>query len=265
MKRRIFNPGLRDHINIIVRIPAYTERTILFMYITQKRFMARLLTLEDLQRQIERARDRLSRDRAILMALAPLPGDFCRDAYGFSYLRAERLCMDAIAERLEEISWLPVHLDPQAEVLPESKQTIKKWLSSSPEKQPSSEAFGNDFVHALARTALVNGWQSPDFKSALGRVGDLFHDLSCVIGLIYYGIWMTENGFGGVAISDPRDLERTARELAALSRSPEIVQYLYQRQKLLAAERKKEKHKKGAPTLHIVKDTRPPDGPFPPA
>lgn len=214
--------------------------------------MARLLTLDDLQKHIERARGNLALERESLLALSPLPDDFCRDAYGFSYMRAERVGMDAISERLEEVSWLPMQLDPHAEILPESKQTIKKWLSSSWQKQPSSENFGNDFIHALTRVALSSGWENPEFQAAVTRVGELFHDLSCLIGLIYYGIWMTENGFGGVAITDPYDLARTTKELAALSLSPEIMDYLYQRQKLLAEGRPKDK-KKG-PFLHLVAD-----------
>jgi len=214
--------------------------------------MARLLTLDDLQKHIERARRDLSLERESLLSLSPLPENFSRDAYGFSYMRAERIGMDAISERLEEVSWLPMQIDPNAEILPESKQTIKKWLSSSSQIQPSSEIFGNDFIHALARVALSSGWESAEFHKAVDRVGALFHDLSCLIGLIYYGIWMTENGFGGVAITNPYDLEQTTKEIAALSHSPEIMDYLYQRQKLLAEGQPQNKKKN--PCLHLVPD-----------
>ncbi len=223
--------------------------------------MARLLTLDDLQKHIEQARHALSLERETLLSLAPLPDDFSRDSYGFSYMRAERIGMRAIAESLDGVSWLPMQLDPNIEILPESKQIIKKWLSSSPEKQPDSAAFGNDFVHALTRVALVEGWDSPEFRSAVGRVGDLFRDLSCLLGLIYYGIWMTENGFGGVAITNPYDLEGTTKEIASLSHSPEIMNYLYKRQRLFA-ETNGEKRKKKSPPLHLVTDpASPPDRP----
>ena len=167
--------------------------------------MGRLLTLDDLQATFDLAREKLSRERGEILAAAPLPTGFSRDAYGFSYMRAERIGMDIISERLNEISWLPMQLDPQAEILLENKKAMKAWLHSSSSGQPDNSAFGNDFIHALTRVALLKGWESPEFHALSLRIGGLFHDLSCLIGLIYYGVWMAENGITGVPVTDPRD------------------------------------------------------------
>lgn len=221
--------------------------------------MGRLFTLDDLQKQFEQARDKLSHDRLELLAIAPLPEKFSHDEYGFSYLRAERIGMGVIMQCLKEVSWLPMKLDPMTEVVLEDKKAIKKWLSSSPTVQPDSEAFGNDFIHTLTRVALTEGWQSQCFRTTALRVGELFHDLSCLIGLIYYGVWLAENGIASLPISNPDDLERTAREIATMTRSPEITQFLHQKKLTIKDEKVKEKTeapeiKKTRPTLRVIEN-----------
>ncbi len=210
--------------------------------------MGRLLTLEDLQKQFDMTRDTLALARKAILDASPLPPDFSRDSYSFSYLRAERIGMAIITNRLEDISFLPMHLDPRVEIMMESKTSIKKWLGSSSHDQPDSACFGNDFIHALTRVAITFGWQSPEFRSMAHRIGELFHDLSCLIGLIYYGVWMAENGIGGVLVSDPYDLERTAREIFDLTMSPEVLE--------LIADNKRATQKT-TPSLHIVPDMDP--------
>jgi hypothetical protein len=214
--------------------------------------MGRLLTLEDLQAQFDIAREKLSLDRRKILDSTPLPEDFCRDSYGFSYLRAERVGLGVIMDSLKEIAWLPMQLDPQAEVLLENKNAIKKWLCSAARAQPDSTAFGNDFIHALTRVALVHGWESPEFRVTAVRVGALFHDLSCLIGLIYYGVWMAENGIMGVPVTNPYDLTLTAREISDLTRSPEVARLLLQHKE--AAARKHSGKKKGVPSLHVIEN-----------
>jgi hypothetical protein len=216
--------------------------------------LAKLLTLEDLQQHFENARDRLAHDRQSILSLAPLPDNFNRDEYGFSYMRAERIGMEAITERLEKISWLPMQLDPQSEIILENRNAMKKWLASAQNAQPDGEAFGNDFIHALTRTALLDGWDSKKFKNLATQVGSLFHDLSCLIGLIYYGVWMSENGIAGVPISDPDNLERTAQEIAALTQSPEVMRLLKQRKTVEKKESHKALEKKRGPVLHLIHD-----------
>ena len=216
-------------------------------------FVGQILTLDDLQMRFEVAREKLSHDRAEILAAAPLSPDFSRDAYGFSYIRAERLGLDAVMEQLDEVSWLPMRLDPETEFLLDSKASIKKWLRSSTPGQPDSDVFGNDFVHALTRVALTSGWKSPEFRLMARRIGGLFRDLSCLIGLIYYGVWMAENGIMGVPVSDPSDLGRTAKEFSDLTHSPEIALFITQRG---GGTTKDCSSKKGpGPALRVIENT----------
>jgi hypothetical protein len=226
--------------------------------------MAQILTLGDLQKHFEEARDKLSRDRQNILETAPLPEGFNRDEYGFSYMRAERIGMEVITQSLREVSWLPMQLDPQSEILLENREGMKKWLGSPFKGQPDGDVFGNDFIHALTRSALTQGWQSNEFRALATRIGTLFHDLSCLIGLIYYGVWMSENGIEGLPITNPEDLERTAQEIALLTRSPEVARLLKKRKQ--AVEGKKEgasRKKKAPPVLRVIENVNWNDGSSP--
>ncbi len=214
--------------------------------------MAKLLTLGDLQKHFEEAREKISRDRLDIVHTAPLPENFNRDEYGFSYLRAERLGMEVITHSLKEVSWLPMQLDPQAEILLENRDSMKKWLASTSQAQPDGNVFGNDFIHALTRCALTKGWNSNEFRALALRIGELFHDLSCLIGLIYYGVWMSENGIEGLPITNPEDLERTAQEIAMLTRSPEVAQLLKKRKQV--AKKASDDRKKARPVLRVIEN-----------
>lgn len=218
--------------------------------------MAKLLTLGDLQTHFEQARDKLARDRQEILAASPLPAAFNRDEYGFSYIRAERIGLEIITHSLKEVSWLPMQLDPHSEIMLENRNGMKKWLGSKESGQPDGEVFGNDFIHALTRAALNEGWHSQDFRALALRIGELFHDLSCLIGLIYYGVWMSENGIEGLHISDPEDLERTAQEIAHLTRSPEVAQLLKKRKLASEARKTAEKKKKTPPVLRVIENAQ---------
>jgi hypothetical protein len=227
--------------------------------------MPKILTLGDLQKHFEEARDKLSHDRQEIILSAPLPSDFSRDEYGFSYMRAERIGMEVITHSLREVAWLPMQLDPQSEILLENKASMRKWLSSSQAGQPNGDVFGNDFIHALTRSALVDGWHSSNFQALALRIGELFHDLSCLIGLIYYGVWMAENGIEGLPITNPDDLERTAQEIALLTRSPEVAQLLKKRKQSEVSKKTLEsKQKKSRPILHVINNNNWEDGPISP-
>lgn len=223
----------------------------------ERGFMARLLTLEDLQAHFDFARDQLSLERISILKSTPLPHDFSRDVYGFSYMRAERLGLQTIVDALREVSWLPMQLDPQTEVLMASKEGLRKWIAAPARGQPDSSDFGNDFIHALARVALVKGWESAEFRLAALRIGQMFHDLSCLIALIYYGVWMAENGIRGVPVSNPYDLLQTAKEISLLSRSPEVARILEARERSLARSPKKK-----PPKFRVITNTDPPEGPL---
>ncbi|MDE2028928.1 MAG: hypothetical protein KGI97_00015 [Alphaproteobacteria bacterium] len=211
-----------------------------------------LLTLDDLQKHFEETRDKLSRDRMDILSSAPLPDDFDRDKYGFSYFRAERIGMEVISHSLEEIAWLPMQLDPKSEIMLENRKGLKRWLGSPLHRQPDGQVFGNDFIHALTRTALAHGWNSAPFRALALRIGELFHDLSCLIGLIYYGVWMSENGIAGLPVSDPADLERTAQEIEMITRSPEVAVLLRERKK--AENKQKARKKKAKLVLRVIEN-----------
>lgn len=219
--------------------------------------MGRLLTLDDLQKQFDLTREALANTRQDILSSAPLPENYSRDAYSFSYLRAERIGLNIISDRLEQISFLPMRLDPKVEILGESKDALKRWIRTSPQEQPDSTNFGNDFIHAMTRVAMMYGWQSPEFNATSYRIAELFHDLSCLIGLIYYGVWMAENGIGGVLVSDPHDIERLAREISDLTLSPEVARLL--------EERKRSNRANGSPTLHVINNPSDPGDGSPPS
>jgi hypothetical protein len=208
--------------------------------------MGHLFTLDDLQKQFELARERLSVARAEILTSAPLLQDFSHDMYTFSYLRAERMGLSVISHYLNELSWLPMRLDPETEVSLGNKAAMKKWLGSSSQNQPDSLCFGNDFIHALTRVALASGWQSPEFRQTALRIGELFRDLSCLIGLIYYSVWMAENGITGVVVNNPYDLEHMAKEISDITLSPEVAQLLAQHNQKGADTPKK------TITLHVI-------------
>jgi hypothetical protein len=161
--------------------------------------------------------------------------------------------MEVITHSLEEIAWLPMQLDPQSEILCENRNAMKRWLGSPLSGQPDGNAFGNDFIHALTRMALTQGWNSTAFRGMALRIGELFHDLSCLIGLIYYGVWMSENGIEGLPVSNPDDLERTAQEIALLTRSPEVAQLLRKRKRVETEKKNTSPRvKKGKPILRVI-------------
>jgi len=171
-------------------------------------------------------------------------------------MRAERLGMEAINRSLQEIAWLPMQLDPKSEILSENRGAMKRWLASSMGGQPDGTLFGNDFIHALTRMGLAQGWDSADFRALAVRIGELFHDLSCLIGLIYYGVWMSENGIEGLPVTNPDDLERTAQEIALLTRSPEVTQLLKRRKQLDEVKKSAAPPRKRAkPFLRVIENS----------
>ena len=66
---------------------------------------------------------------------------------------------------------------------------------------------------------------------------------------------MSENGIEGLPVSDPEDLERTAQEIALLTRSPEVAQLLKQRKHSTDSKKHLEsKKKKGRPILRVIEN-----------
>jgi hypothetical protein len=188
--------------------------------------MTKLIKISDLRTHLEHAKEKLSLEKQEILSLNQLGNDFNREEYTFCYVRAERLGMRAINKRLSEIAWLPMQLDPGSEILSDNRASMKRWMTSAITRAPDSDQFGNDFMHALARCGLRYGWEHVEFFKLAARVANLFRDLSCLIGLIYYCSRMTENNIESVELTDPDNIIHTAEEIAALIQSPEIYRYL---------------------------------------
>jgi len=205
--------------------------------------MSGMTHIDELRKHLEDAQAQLSLEKEKILKLHPIQQEFNREEYAFSYVRAERLGMRAINRRLAEISWLPMQLDPRSELMSDDRVSMKRWLNSAIIRAPESGQFGNDFMHALTRCAIGRGWEHPEFIRLGSRIANLFRDLSCLIGLIYYCSWLTENRIEAVQLSDPENLESTAEEIAELIQSPEIFKFLR------AQEQNDEKRKKKTSSL----------------
>jgi hypothetical protein len=187
------------------------------------------ISIDDLRKHLENARDRLSLEKQKILKAHPLP-DFKREEYAFAYVRAERVGLRVINRRLAEIAWLPMQLDPKAELASDDRNSMKRWVTSvfngSPDIAPDADIFGNDFIHTLTRCGLSFGWDGADFLKLAARIGNLFRDLSCLIGMIYYCSWLSENGIEGIELSDPDNICGSAEEIATLLQSPEMYKHL---------------------------------------
>jgi hypothetical protein len=103
---------------------------------------------------------------------------------------------------------------------------MKRWLTAALASPPDSDEFGNDFMHALTRSGLALGWDNPEFIRLTARIANLFRDLSCLIGIVYYCTWLAENRVEDIHLSNPDDLGKTAEEITAFMQSPDIYRYL---------------------------------------
>lgn len=223
----------------------------------------RNINLEKLRVHLASAKERLAHEKHDILTGHPLPADFNREAYAFAYVRAERMGMKAINRRLSEIEWLPMQLDAKAEIVSENRSAMKRWLASPVAAAPDAEEFGNDFMHALTRCAMLHDWDDPELQRLSSRIANLFRDLSCLIGIVYYCTWLAENRIDGVTVSEPENLMKTAEEIAILMQSPEIYRYLRAQeqndekrraQKAVAARTPKKQSDRRKPALRLVRD-----------
>ncbi len=222
--------------------------------------MGKSINLDELREHLGHAKEKLAREKVALLHSHPLKDNFNREEYAFAYVRAERMGMRAINRRLSEIEWLPMQLDARSEVISENRSSMKRWLNSVFAGQPDADEFGNDFMHALARCGLTHGWDHPEFIKLASRVANLFRDLSCLIGIVYYCTWLAENRVEDIRLSSPEDLVKTAEEISTLVQSPEIYRYLRAPEQDVAKKpraqgRKKiEKPEKKRPALRVIEN-----------
>lgn len=220
---------------------------------------SRTLSLQDLREHLSRARERISLEKKQILDLYPLPKGFSREEYVFSYIRAERIGMRIINRKLADIAWLPMQLDPADEVLTDNHHSLKRWLTSSIVSTPDAEEFGNDFIHALARGGMEIGWKNPEINRLATRIGDLFRDLSCLVGLIYYCTWLDENNIiQQITLTDPSNLSRSVEELATLIQSPKLYALLRAKERELEKKQLEKPKTKGSrkqkarPILRVI-------------
>lgn len=220
--------------------------------------MSRNINLDQLREHLSHAKDGLSREKGEILNLYPLKDGFNREEYAFAYVRAERLGMRAINRRLSEIDWLPMQLDTRNEIAGESRSSMKRWLTAALAGKPDSDEFGNDFMHALARCGLALGWDHPEFIKLAARIANLFRDLSCLIGIVYYCTWLAENRVEDIRLSNPEDLGKTAEEIATLMQSPEIFRYMrapeQNDERVTKSKAKPKVEAKKRPTLHVIEN-----------
>jgi hypothetical protein len=134
---------------------------------------------------------------------------------------------------------------------------MKRWLTAALAGKPNADEFGNDFMHALARCGLALGWEHPEFLKLASRIANLFRDLSCLIGIVYYCTWLAENRVEDIRLSNPEDLSKTAEEISALMQSPEIFRYMRapeQNDERVKTKTSTKGEGKKRPVLHVIEN-----------
>jgi hypothetical protein len=204
---------------------------------------------------------RLAEEKGAILRASPLAGPCQREAYAFAYVRAERAGVKALTQSLAALNGLPLQLDVHPEMMGKNREPIKRWIKTGKDKADAGD-FGNDFMHALTRVAVQDGWTSPAFHHLSSRIVQLFCELACLINAAYFCSWLSENQVESVELTAPGDLHQTVMELAALMRSPDFIKHMRARKK---AEEKRDAPPKSNgkyPNLHVIqpRDGDSPDG-----
>jgi hypothetical protein len=154
-----------------------------------------------------------------------------------------------------------MQLDAKAEIVSENRSSMKRWLTSAFTGKPGADEFGNDFMHSLTRCGVLHGWDHPEFIKLASRIANLFRDLSCLIGVVYYCTWLAENRVEDIKLSNPADLVKTAEEISMLMQSPEIYKYLRAPEqnddrggKAKARAKTAKEEKKKRPSLRVIRN-----------
>jgi hypothetical protein len=217
--------------------------------------MVRHFTLPEVQDQMRWAQDRLSRERLAITRMLPLDDGFDKKIYGEAYRFAEHLLLRKIKHHLGDLAWLPVRLDPDAELRLYPEIFLKEWVLHGPSSQPSSFDFGNDFVHAVARAGITFGWNDIRTARLTLRIAHLFCNLSYLVSIVFFASYLPDLAISELDLSDPMDLALTTKELADLikKRAPKIIVPASD-QVFSKPDAKHNRH----PHLHLVSDESPP-------
>jgi hypothetical protein len=203
--------------------------------------MAKEMTLNTLRKHLTLAKESLSYLKDDIFRSEAISAIENKEEYIFSYKRAERLGLRAINRRIDDLEWMPIKFNPVIERADECREQIKKWLSEESAAQPSAENFGNDFIHALARHGIHYGWDDEKFIAAASKIANIFRDIACMLGVIHYCSWLDARDIDIVTLSQPDNLQATAREMADYMNSSALATLLYEkerdRKKLEAEER----------------------------
>ncbi len=213
--------------------------------------MKRFVSTDELHDHLVDAEKRLAEEKNAILKACPLAGPCPREAYAFAYVRAERLGVKALTQRLSGLNDLPLQLDVHPEMMGANREPIKRWIKTGKD-EACADDFGNDFMHALTRAAVTDGWNAPAFHNLLGRITGLFGDLACLINAAYFSSWLSENRVESVELTAPGDLQRTVMELAALMRSPDFIKRARARRRAEEKENAPPKSNGRFPNLRVV-------------
>ncbi len=175
--------------------------------------------LAELRVRLMAAKDRLSRERLNIFELFPLAQrDFDkadREAYGFAYIRAERMGVKAIHNRMEEVSWLPAQIDTSTDITADIRDKLAHWIKHGGATAPDAKIFGNEFIHSMARCLMVADAGSIAFHNIADRIALLFRDLAYLVSSIHCCNVFKELEIDYVRLSEPQDLGKIALDLTA--------------------------------------------------
>lgn len=165
------------------------------------------------------AKERLARERINIFEQFPLAQvDFdkpTREAYGFAYIRAERLGVKAIHRRMAEVSWLPAQIDTSTDITPDTREKIAGWVKNGEGAPPGTDIFGNEFIHVLSRCLMVSDSDSNAFHRLADRIAILFRDLAFLVSSIHCCNIFREMQIEYLQLTAPNDLGRVALDLTS--------------------------------------------------
>lgn len=175
--------------------------------------LAKSYYLDELRLRLMAAKERLALERLNIFQLCPHKKAIDRSTYGFVYIQAERSCLLAIKNTMDELEWLPVRLDTSAEINADTRERMTRWIRHGENIAPGEEVFGNAFVHAVTRCAMLDGVEGAAARSLVDRIASLFRDLTCLMAAVHCANLCSELQVEQVELSAPHDLARIALDM----------------------------------------------------
>jgi hypothetical protein len=179
--------------------------------------MEKYISLPMIYEQLGLAKASLALDRQQILHSWPLTNPMDLNVYGFAYLRAERVCIAAIQHSLSEIPWLPLDINAESQLSPDTRQQLARWIKAGQWSQPDEAMFGNSFVHALTRCALLCGADDAACVKLANHIGLLFRDLTFLVSSLHACEICAEFGLQGAELHNHENLSQTAFDLSLLT------------------------------------------------